>query len=534
MSNSHISCCVPKCNQKGTAGPDGQKVGFFCFPKDKNLKKVWIAKIRRDEGKDFEVKDDTKVCSLHFDQSEISKGFGGKMSLKRRSEVFPTKFAWRTSPCKRKPPTPRFSSQPKPAKRRCIAKEAAFVFSNQNMATTSTSDQGSSAAASGDSKEQEREKPSDSSGMDLETLKTEVSKLQSQNQDLKQQLEKALAAIADLRGKVANLEDKNSKLSKREFCFENLSEDSSVVFYTGFPNAQAFEATFKYLNPGETGENIRFWRSADHSVDTTHYTGGQQSKLRKRGLPRAMNPKQEFFLVMCRLRQALPEKHLSFLFGVSQSTVSRIFISWINFMFLRFGTINIWPSRAEVNRLMPEDFKAKYPNTRVIIDCTEIRCQMPSSLLLNSELFSNYKNNTTLKGLVGISPAGAVTFISQLYTGSISDRSIVERSGILDLPFDDKDCVMADKGFTISDLLPFGVVLNIPPFLGQAGQMSAEQVVQTQQIAGLRIHVERAINKIKNFHIWDGVVPISLFGVVNQMWAVCSFLCNLQDPILSQ
>ena len=147
--------------------------------------------------------DDTKVCSLHFDQSETSKGFGGKMSLKRRSEVFPTKFAWRTSPRKRKPPTPRFSLQPKPVKRRRIAKEAAFVSSNQNMATTSTNDQGSSAAASSDSKEQEREKPSDSSGMDLETLKTEVSKLQSQNQDLKQQLEKALVAIADLRGKVA-------------------------------------------------------------------------------------------------------------------------------------------------------------------------------------------------------------------------------------------------------------------------------------------------------------------------------------------
>ena len=132
-------------------------------------------------------------------------------------------------------------------------------------------------------------------------------------------------------------------------------------------------------------------------------------------------------------------------------------------MFLRFGTIKIWPSRAEADRLMPEDFKAKYPNTRVIIDCTEIRCQMPSSLLLNSELFSNYRNNTTLKGLVGISPAGAVVFISQLYTGSISDRSIVERSGILDLPFDDKDCVMADKGFTISDLLPLGVFFEHSP-----------------------------------------------------------------------
>ena len=33
---------------------------------------------------------------------------------------------------------------------------------------------------------------------------------------------------------------------------------------------------------------------------------------------------------------------------------------------------------------------------------------------LNGELFSNYKHRTTLKGLIGISPGGAITFISQL------------------------------------------------------------------------------------------------------------------------
>ena len=57
-------------------------------------------------------------------------------------------------------------------------------------------------------------------------------------------------------------------------------------------------------------------------------------------------------------------------------------------MFLCFGIINVWPSREEINKTMPEDFKVKYPNTRVILDCTEIKCQMPSSLLLNSRLFS--------------------------------------------------------------------------------------------------------------------------------------------------
>lgn len=158
---------------------------------------------------------------------------------------------------------------------------------------------------------------------------------------------------------------------------------------------------------------------------------------------------------------------------------------------------------------------------------------MPSSLLLNSKLFSLYKNHVILKGLVGIAPSGAITFISQLYSGSISDREIVERSGFLKLEFDKGDTVMADKGFTIEDLLPLGVNLNIPPFLGLYTQMRAQDVVKTQEIASIRIHIERAINKVKNFHIWDSVVPLSLFGVVNQMWSVCAFLCNMHDPLIS-
>ena len=32
--------------------------------------------------------------------------------------------------------------------------------------------------------------------------------------------------------------------------------------------------------------------------------------------------------------------------------------------------------------------------------------------------------------------------------------------------------------------------------------------MKTREIASLCIHVERAINKIKDFHIWDGVTPL--------------------------
>jgi len=145
---------------------------------------------------------------------------------------------------------------------------------------------------------------------------------------------------------------------------------------------------------------------------------------------------------------------------------------------------------------------------RVILDCTEVFCEMPSSLL-NSELFSFYNKHVTLKGLVGIAPSGAITFVSQLYTGSTSDREIVRQSGILSQSFDNGDSVMADKGSPIQDALPLGVTLNIPPFLGNNSQVSAEGVVRTQQVASLSIQVERAINKNKNLCIWEGVAPLS-------------------------
>ena len=125
------------------------------------------------------------------------------------------------------------------------------------------------------------------------------------------------------------------------------------------------------------------------------------------------------------------------------------------------------------------------------------KCAMPSSLLLNSELFSAYKNHTSLKGLEGISPSGVITFISQLYTGSMSDREIVERAGILN----EGDSVMADKGFTVSDILhvPLGVSLNIPTFLGTSTQMPQEDVVELRRLHDCGSTLNGQLIKLKIF-----------------------------------
>jgi hypothetical protein len=63
--------------------------------------------------------------------------------------------------------------------------------------------------------------------------------------------------------------------------------------------------------------------------------------------------------------------------------------------------------------------------------------------MFNSELYSHYKGTTTYKALIGITPSGAISFISQFYSGSISDKHITRISVIFNLQ-EPGDGVMVD------------------------------------------------------------------------------------------
>ena len=117
-----------------------------------------------------------------------------------------------------------------------------------------------------------------------------------------------------------------------------------------------------------------------------------------------------------------------------------------------------FPSPELVRQQMPAQLK-DFPNTRIIIDCTEI----PSSLKSQSQTWSEYKHHNTWKVLVGISPAGSITFVSKLWSGKVSDKEITKKSGVLAL-LKNGDNIMANRGVDIKEILPPGVSLNIPPF----------------------------------------------------------------------
>jgi len=323
--------------------------------------------------------------------------------------------------------------------------------------------------------------------------------------------------------RIAELEKQLAALQIDRFGIERYShDDEKIQFYTGFHSYECLKTFFDSVAP--YAASMRTWAQVQRSSVSTQY----------RGFHGKLPPFDQMFLFLHKLRLGSLDQDLADKFRISQSTVSRHVITWANFLYMVLGSQPIWPTKSAIQRFMPDSFKQLFPQTRVVIDCTEIAVQSPSSLMLRSELYSSYKGRTTLKCLIGVTPAGAVSFVSSLYAGSISDKHITRVCGLLDL-LEEGDVVMSDKGFLIEDLLADrGCTLVLPAFLSNKGQFSVEEAKLNKIVANLRVHVERANRRFKEFHLFDAPVPLALAGSINQLWTVACLLTNFQGPLIVQ
>ena len=55
---------------------------------------------------------------------------------------------------------------------------------------------------------------------------------------------------------------------------------------------------------------------------------------------------------------------------------------------------------------------------------------------------------------------------------------------------------------------------------------------QTNMVANLMIHVERAINRIKEFKLLKNTMPIDILPLADYIIKVCAALCNIQPPLI--
>ena len=114
-------------------------------------------------------------------------------------------------------------------------------------------------------------------------------------------------------------------MRQREFSVERFRDsDTDFEFYTGLPNYCTFKSLYDCLSPA--CEQLNYSGCASR---TTTETGTQPQTC---GRKKVLSYENELFLCLARLRCGLLEKDLAHRFGISVSQVSRIWITWLDFL----------------------------------------------------------------------------------------------------------------------------------------------------------------------------------------------------------
>ncbi|XP_044167341.1 uncharacterized protein LOC122951389 [Acropora millepora] len=193
------SCCVPQCTRKGYLDENGSKVSHFTFPDDQVLRKKWIHAIRRDVGIHFQLKKWTKVCSRHFREYDFIK----------------------------------------------------------TLSETQTNEEPVERENASESEEDETNEIESSTKQDVATQTNEIRSNDSADSDKEMN-----SQLIDLKTELERANRRIESLQQQMFTVDRFrGDDSSIKFYTGFPNWDTFNAVFKYLNPGNEGQNISYWVS---------------------------------------------------------------------------------------------------------------------------------------------------------------------------------------------------------------------------------------------------------------------------------
>jgi len=246
----------------------------------------------------------------------------------------------------------------------------------------------------------------------------------------------------------------------------------------------------------------------------------RQAAEKKRCSPQTLSSENKLLLTLTKLRHSTSFELLGTMFDVSATRAAAVFRDTVQLMYAVLRELNLWPQ--QYDQSLPV----------VIIDCTELKISRPSNPTLQSQTYSTYKSANTVKILIGITLKGAISFVSEAFSGSASDQQVFERSGLLEL-LREGDIVLADRGFNIQHLAATrGVTIVTPAFLKGRSQLLPAEVIQSRMITRQRIHVERLIGLTKTYKFVKGPIHYRHVPIISEVYFVACFLSNLQPAIV--
>ncbi|CAH0721279.1 unnamed protein product, partial [Brenthis ino] len=220
---------------------------------------------------------------------------------------------------------------------------------------------------------------------------------------------------------------------------------------------------------------------------------------------------------------------LALQFGYTQSKISEIFFKSIPLLSEKMKELIVWPTPTEISKNLPSPFRARCSNVVSIIDCLEIQIEKPTNAVNQSQ----YEKCNTMKYLISCTPDGLVNFVSVGYSGEATDIMLIEESGFLErLP--PNTAVLVDRGFNgISHLLQKKdcTVKRLP-----SKSIGVKNVNLLKRIASLRLHIERILERLRQFHMLlpHACIDHDLVPVIDDVILVACGLINTQYILLKK
>ena len=179
------------------------------------------------------------------------------------------------------------------------------------------------------------------------------------------QTDLSMADIAGMETKMGGMEESlryyedKQRITRENFVAHVTANDGNARYYTGMPSVTMLLGILNVVV--ECCGDITYWK-------------GPSTTPRRRPMNtvnrRALSTTEEYIMTLARIKLGLDTQHLGYLFGIHATTVTRIFLTWTNILYCTLTPLLVWPDRATVAHHMPRQFRERYPNTRVIIDCT--------------------------------------------------------------------------------------------------------------------------------------------------------------------
>lgn len=248
----------------------------------------------------------------------------------------------------------------------------------------------------------------------------------------------------------------------------------------------------------------------------------------------ALDVPSSVLLTLMKMKLNLSFRCLSCFFRVSEKCCRETFYYMVDVLYSILKQFVAQPTKDQILKNMPIHFRGGFEDTVVVVDCAEIPVMKRKCLNCVVLTYSYYKGRNTVKIEIEVAPDGTIIGISEVFGGRASDKHIFMASKVLER-CQRNDAVMCDKGFDIEEECDkMNVKMHRPPFFFKGKrQFDSAEVVSGRRIARARVHVERAIQRIRLFQILVDQLDWSLLESIDKIIHIICALVNLSPPILA-